>query len=171
MGGPVHVDHDLVDGDIIEADGTGAGEILVLHTPGHSNGSISLLLQSERALFSGDAIPVAGDLPVYDDTALSVKSVKRLRGIAGIQILLSSWDDPRMGDAAYQRIDKGLEYLRIIHEVVLTLHNEGITDLAELAKKTAAALGLPPQAVTPLLARTLAANLQIRDHKNLLEDY
>ena len=81
MGGPVHVDHDLVDGDIIETDETGAGEMLVFHTPGHSNGSISLLLQSERALFSGDAIPVAGDLPVYDNAALSVKSVKRLRGL------------------------------------------------------------------------------------------
>lgn len=171
VGGPVHVDHDLVDGDIIEADETGAGEMLVFHTPGHSNGSISLLLQSERALFSGDAIPVAGDLPVYDNAVLSVKSVKRLRGFAGIRVLLSSWDDPRRGDAVYQRMDKALEYLQIIHEAVLTLHDEGITDLAELAKRTATALGLPPQAVNPLLARTLAANLKIRDRKNLLEDY
>jgi len=171
VGGPVHVDHNLVDGDIIEADDTGAGEMLVFHTPGHSNGSISLLLQSERALFSGDAIPVAGDLPVYDNAVLSVKSVKRLRGIAGIRVLLSSWDDPHRGDARYQRMNKALEYLQIIHEAVLTLHDEGITDLVELAKRTAATLGLPPQAVNPLLARTLAANLQIRDHKNLLEDY
>ena len=66
---------------------------------------------------------------------------------------------------------KALEYLQLIHEVVLTLHDEGITDLMELTKRTAAALGLPPQAVNPLLARTFAANLQIRDHKNLLEDY
>jgi len=171
VGGSVHVDHILVDGDIIEADETGAGKMLVFHTPGHSNGSISLLLQSERALFSGDAIPVAGDLPVYNDAVLSVKSVKRLRGVAGIRVLLSSWDDPRLGDAAYQRINESLEYLRMIHEVVLTLHNEGITDLMELTKRTAATLGLPPQAVNPLLARTVAANLQIRDHKNLLEDY
>jgi len=97
VGGPVHVDHDLVEGDIIEADDTGAGEMLVFHTPGHSYGSISLHLQSERALFSGDAIPVAGDLPVYDNAVLSVKSVKRLRGFAGIRVLLSSWDDPRRG--------------------------------------------------------------------------
>ena len=55
VGGSVQVDHDLVDGDTIEPDETGAGEMLVFHTPGHSNGSISLLLQSERALFSGDA--------------------------------------------------------------------------------------------------------------------
>ena len=63
--------------------------------------------RANGALFSGDAIPVAGDLPVYDDAALSVKSVKRLRGIAGIRVLLSSWDDPCRGDAGYQRMDKG----------------------------------------------------------------
>ena len=79
---------------------------------------------------------------------------------------------PPWGDAAYQRMDKALVYLRIIHEeAVLTLSNEGITDPVELTKKTAATLGLPPQAVTPLLAGTFAANLRIRDHDNLLEDY
>ncbi len=171
VGGPVHIDRDLGDGDSIVAEETGVGEMLVFHTPGHSNGSISLLLQSQRALFSGDAIPVAGDLPVYDDAALSVMSVKRLRGIAGIQILLSSWDEPRRRDAAYRGMDKALEYLRIIHEAVLTSHDEGITDLVELTKRTIATLGLPPQAVNPLLTRTVAANLQIRDNKNLLEDY
>jgi len=68
-------------------------------------------------------------------------------------------------------MDKALEYLQLIHEVVLTLHNEGITNLVELTKETAEALGLPLQAVNLLLARTLAANLQISDDKNLLGEY
>jgi len=53
---------------------------------------------------------------------------------------------------------------------VLTLHDEGITDLVELTKRTTIILALPPQAVNPLLTTTLSANLQISDHKNLLED-
>jgi len=171
VGGSVQIDHDLVDGDSIEPDETGTGEIVIFHTPGHSNGSISLLLPTERALFSGDVIPVAGDLPVYDDAAQSVKSVKRLRRIAGIRVLLSSWDEPRIEDFAYQGMDKALDYLQIIHNTVLTINGEGVTDLVELTKKTAAALWLPPQAVSPLLARTFAANLRLRDHKNLIEDY
>jgi hydroxyacylglutathione hydrolase len=171
VGGHVQIDHDLVDGDSIEPDETGTGEIVVFHTPGHSNGSISLFLPGERALFSGDAIPVAGDLPVYDDAALSVKSVKRLQGIAGIRVLLSSWDEPRKEEFVYQGMDKALEYLQIIHNAVLTINGEGVTDLVELTKKTAAALWLPPQAVTPLLARTFVANLRLRDHKNLIEGY
>ena len=63
VGGSVQVDHELMDGDTIEPDETRAGDMLVFHTPGHSKGSISLFLHSEGALFSGDAVPVAGDLP------------------------------------------------------------------------------------------------------------
>ena len=170
VGGPVKVDHELVDGDTIEPDETRAGEMLVFHTPGHSEGSISLLLHSEGALFSGDAIPVAGDLPVYDDAAASMQSVKRLRGLNGIRVLLSSWDEPQTGDAVYQQMDKALDYLRKIQKTVLALSAEGITDPIELTKKAAAFLGLPPEAITPLLARTFAANLQLRDQKNLLSD-
>jgi glyoxylase-like metal-dependent hydrolase (beta-lactamase superfamily II) len=171
VGGSVQVDHDLEDGDTIEPDAMHTGEMLVFHTPGHSAGSISLFLNSERALVSGDAIPVAGDLPVYDDVAKSVKSVKRLRGIAGIRVLLSSWDEPRRGDAVYQGMDKALEYLRTIHEVVLACNRKSATDPVELTKKAGAALGLPPQAITPLLRRTFAANLHERDNKDLFDGY
>ena len=111
VGGSVPVDHELVDGDTIESDENRGSEILVFHTPGHSKGSISLFLHSEGALFCGDAVPVAGDLPIYDDAAASAQSVKRLRELKGIHVLLSSWDEPRTGDAAYQQMDKALDYL------------------------------------------------------------
>lgn len=88
VGGSVQLDHELVDGDGIEPDETRAVDLQVLHTPGHSPGSISLLMQSEGVLFSGDAIPVAGGLPVYDDVLASVQSLHRLHRIAGIRLLL-----------------------------------------------------------------------------------
>ena len=72
VGGPVKVDHELADGEMVEPNETRAGEMIVFHTPGHSKGSISLFLQSEGALFSGDVVPVAGDLLVYDDAVGSV---------------------------------------------------------------------------------------------------
>ena len=125
VGGSVSVDHELVDGDTIEPDENRGSEILVFHTPGHSKGSISLFLHSEGALFCGDAVPVAGDLPIYDDAAASVQSVKRLRGLKGIHVLLSSWDEPRTGDAAYQQMDKALDYLQKIHATVLSSAGDG----------------------------------------------
>jgi glyoxylase-like metal-dependent hydrolase (beta-lactamase superfamily II) len=171
VGGSVELDHELADGDSIEPGETRAGEILVFHTPGHSPGSISLFMQSEGALFSGDAIPVTGDLPVYDDALASVQSIKRLRELAGIQVLLSAWEEPGNGKDAYRQMDYALEYLQMIHETVLAIAGTGSPDPMELTRKTAAAIGLSPQAVNPLLARTFAANLRVRDRKNLLADF
>ena len=171
VGGSVQINNELVDGDAIEPDDTRAGEMQVFYTPGHSAGSISLFLHNEGALFSGDAIPVTGDLPVYDDAVLSVRSVKNLKAIRGIQVLLSSWDEPRRGDDAYRQMDLALNYLQHIHEVVLDNAGVGNPDLMELTIKSSNALGLPPQAVNPLLARTFAANLRVREQKNLLSDF
>jgi glyoxylase-like metal-dependent hydrolase (beta-lactamase superfamily II) len=100
VGDTVQLDHELADGNVIDPDGTEEYELQVFHTPGHSAGSISLLVQGEGALFCGDAVPVVGDLPVYDDAKESARSVKKLKRIQGIRVLLSSWDDPREGEAA-----------------------------------------------------------------------
>jgi len=161
VGGSVPVDHELADGDGIEPDETRTVDLQVLHVPGHSPGSIALFMQSEGALFSGDAIPVQGDLPVYEDAVLSAGSVQRLRGLSGIRILLSAWDEPRKDGDVYLQMGRGAEYLRTIHEAVRACAGSGSADSMEITRKTAAALGLPPQAVNPLLARTFAANLRV----------
>lgn len=170
VGGSVQLDHELVDGDSIEPDDCMTCDMQVFHTPGHSAGSISLFLHSEGALFSGDVIPVTGDLPVYDDALASVQSVRRLRGLPGIQVLLSAWDEPREGEEAYRQMNQALEYLQTIHEAVLSSAGYNSRDPMELTRKTAAVIGLPPQTVNPLLARTFAANLRVRDRKSLLAD-
>ena len=154
VGGAVTVDHELLDGDTVESDETGGSEILVLHTPGHSKGSISLYLHSEGVLFCGDAVPVAGGLPIYEDAAASVRSVKKLRELKGIRVILSSWDEPRTGDAATEQLDEALDYLQKIHKTVLTSVKDSSDDLMVITQKTAASLLLPPQTITPLLART-----------------
>ncbi len=162
-GGSVKIDLELNDGDTIEPDETRTGEILVIHTPGHSKGSISLFMGGEGALFSGDAVPVAGDMPVYDDAAASAKSIRRLRGLTGVKFLLSSWDEPRRGDAAYRQMDKALEYIQKIQDTVRAIARNGVSDPGELTRKTALTLGLPPESVNPLLSRTFAASLNTEE--------
>jgi glyoxylase-like metal-dependent hydrolase (beta-lactamase superfamily II) len=171
VGGSVNIDHELNDGDLIEPDETREGEMQVFFTPGHSTGSISLFMHNEGVLFSGDTIPIPGDLPVYDDALLSVRSVNKLKTLRGIRVLLSSWDEPRKDGYAYRQMDLALNYLQHIHEAVLASAGDGYPDQMELTRKAAAFLGLPPQAVNPLLARTFAANLRLRDRKNLLSDF
>jgi glyoxylase-like metal-dependent hydrolase (beta-lactamase superfamily II) len=168
VGGSVLIDHEVEGGDLIDPDGTATCELQVFHTPGHSAGSISLFCAAEGALFTGDAVPVEGDLPVYDDALASVHSVQTLRSIRDFHHLLSSWDIPRRGERAYFQMERALAYLQKIHEVILHISSEGKTDSMDVANEAAAALGLPPQAVSPLLARTLEANLCVRNTRNLI---
>jgi hydroxyacylglutathione hydrolase len=163
VGGPVQVDRVLEDGAVIRPDGDRTPGLMVFHTPGHSPGSVSLLLKGDGALFSGDAVPVPGDLPVYDNVPASVRSIKRLLQVDGIRILLASWDDPREGILAFRRMNDGLAYLRQVHDAVLAAAGQAEPALMDIAGTTAALLGLPPQAVTPILARTCAAHLRARD--------
>ncbi|RQW78421.1 MAG: MBL fold metallo-hydrolase, partial [Methanothrix sp.] len=72
VGGSVKVDRILQDGDTLEAlvlkNGAAGGlKVHVIHTPGHSSGSISLWLPEEGALFTADAVPIPGDMPIFDD--------------------------------------------------------------------------------------------------------
>lgn len=166
--GAVRVDRLLEDGDVLEL---GAGHTLdcvIFHTPGHSQGSITLLVRPEGVLITGDAVPVPGDIPVYDDPLASVQSVRRLLAIEGIRLLLSSWDSPREGICAYQALREALTCLQQVHAAVLRNGCSCGNDPMELCRRVAAALGLPPQVATPLLARTLSAHLPLCNRPDLL---
>jgi glyoxylase-like metal-dependent hydrolase (beta-lactamase superfamily II) len=134
----------------------------VIHTPGHSRGSISLWLPEEKALFSADAVPIAGDMPIYDDILESVLSIERLKAMEGIELLLASWDDPRRGERAYQVLDEGLRYLQHIHETVLKAAGDpGDLDSTELCRRVMKELGMPDVMANPLIARSFQASLKL----------
>jgi glyoxylase-like metal-dependent hydrolase (beta-lactamase superfamily II) len=158
VGGSVKPDRLLSDGDIIDAGGNLT--LKVIHTPGHSRGSISLLVQKERALITADAIPLPGGLPIYDDYPASVRSIETLKSIPGIDLLLSSWDVPRKGSEAGKLMEESLLYVRRINGIVSRVAGEREIDAMALCREAAAELGLPPAAATPHLARTFQAHLR-----------
>lgn len=166
VAGSVQIDRLLQDGEYIDL-----GEISldVFHTPGHSKCSISLFCKEDGVLFAGDAIPQWNDLPIYDDVAVSVKSIEKLKSIGGIRHLLASWTDPKEGDEAYKMMDDGLDYLQGIHNTIRKITNEEILrDPMKLCKQMVHALGLPEIAVNPLIAKSFASHLKVRDRQNLL---
>ncbi len=166
VGGSVHVDRQLVDGEIVEF-----GESLqceILFTPGHSRGSITLFFESEKVIITGDALPLPNDLPIYEDIVASVDSIKRLKQIKNIEVLLSSWEAPLQGyELIEKRLDDGLLYLRRIHEAVLKVKGHTQEDLLALCRQVVKEIGLPPFAATPLVARSLAANLSAIEDMDL----
>jgi glyoxylase-like metal-dependent hydrolase (beta-lactamase superfamily II) len=68
------------DGDIIAVGGV---TIEVVHTPGHTLGSICLYLREERALFTGDTVLGLGTVaiapPPHGDMGLYIESLERLK--------------------------------------------------------------------------------------------
>jgi glyoxylase-like metal-dependent hydrolase (beta-lactamase superfamily II) len=78
---PIEVARELREGDWIDL---GELRLQVLHTPGHTSGSISLFEPKQRILFTGDTVFSDGvgrvDLPTGDAEALRA-SIKRLAGL------------------------------------------------------------------------------------------
>jgi hydroxyacylglutathione hydrolase len=172
VGGSVPVDQTLQEGDVLHL---GSGLVLrVLHTPGHSPGSISLWLAQEGALFTADAVPIAGDMPIYQDILASVRSLQRLVYIPEIKFLLAAWDEPRRDSEAYRIMDEGLQYLQRIHSSALMVvrANPAMVklDRMQLCQRVLAELGLPQIMANPLVAASFQSSLseEVRDKQNLL---
>jgi len=155
VAGPVGVDRLLADGERITL-----GELTaeVVHTPGHSPGSISLLLPGDRVLISGDALPLPGDLPIFTNWQASVATLARLRQIPGVEWLLSSWDQPRQGEEVPAALANGQKWLERIKGCVGEEDGKiASSDPLELCRAVVAKLGLPAAAVNPLVAKSFAS--------------
>jgi glyoxylase-like metal-dependent hydrolase (beta-lactamase superfamily II) len=165
--GSVPVDLILQDGEVLDL-GDGLS-LQVLHTPGHSPGSISLWLPQEGALFSADAIPTVGGMPVYEDIRDSARSIQRLKSVQGIKVLLSAWDEPRLGIEAYRSMNGGQDFLQRIHDAVIGVADVRL-DSMELCRRVLEELGLPRVMANPLMARSFQASLSMLDQRDLLQD-
>jgi len=159
VGGSVPVGRLLKDGDTISL---GKGLTLeVFHTPGHSPGSISLLLREEMALFTGDTVQAPGRAPIYTDPVALVRSIQRLKGIPSIKHYLPAHDTPAEGKATYQRFKESLAYIQRIHAAVKKAASERPenTDPQVFAGRVLDELGIFPGASLPFIAKTIHADL------------
>jgi hydroxyacylglutathione hydrolase len=168
VAGSVRLDQVLDDGDRMTV--AGGLEVQVIHTPGHSPGSISLWLAADRVLFTGDAVAIASGFPVYDDVMASVRSIQCLAQVRDVEVLLGSWDEPRKGAAIAAVLDEGLAYLQRIHDLIRQIAgpNRSIDPMV-LTRQVISRLGLPAMAANPLASRSLQAHLKVLDVEDLLK--
>jgi len=159
VSGAVPIGRLLNDGDTISL-GKGL-TIDVLHTPGHSPGSISLLLREEKALFTGDTVQAPGRAPIYTDPVGLVRSIRRLKGIPGIKYYLPAHDTPAEGDTAYRRLEDSLANIRRVHVAVKKAASEipGTPDPQVLAGRVLDELGISPGRHLSYAARSFMADL------------
>lgn len=159
VGGGVKVNRVLTEGDILPVEGVGT--LRVIHTPGHSAGSVSFLWPEEMALFSGDAVPVPDGIPIYEDPAASLSSLRRLKSIGNLRLLLSSWDEPRRNGEIEPVIDRGIEYIgKIGRETEIIVRKNPTLGAAGVTSRILPEIGLPASAANPLVVRTILAHMK-----------
>ena len=101
-GAPTRALADLTDGELLR---TGALELLIVPTPGHTSDSISLLLPAENALLTGDTVLGRGTAFIaHPDGRLGayLESLERIEAMtaAGVVTRLLPGHGPVLDDAA-----------------------------------------------------------------------
>jgi len=161
VGGDVAIHHLLADGERLDL--APDLHLRVLHCPGHSPGSTCFLLEEDGLVFSGDVIPVPGDMPVYDDPLLSVQSLRRLQSLPELRGLLSAWDVPRMGEDARTTLNNAIDFIERIHAAIRTISQTvAPTDPLAFCRAALRELQWPEGMANPLVARTFLAHYLVR---------
>jgi glyoxylase-like metal-dependent hydrolase (beta-lactamase superfamily II) len=160
-GKPVKVARRLQDGDEIDfGDGV---TLQVIHTPGHSPGSISLFCPREGALLVADAIQPVGGLPLYSDLAASRASMRRMLALPGVKTLYCSHsDEPFVGDRIPATIQAGLDYLDRVDAAAkdAVKHLPADAKPEEITRETLFLLGMTTAPVMPITIQSIMSHLQ-----------
>jgi len=144
----------LEDGETIQV---GSLSLEVIHTPGHTLGSICLYLREEKALFSGDTIlglgTVAVSPPPFGDMALYLESLERLKSYA-VSLLLPGHGPPVR--EARRKIQELIDHRHEREEQILRLIAQGKGTVAALL---AAVYPELDRRVIPMARRQIEAHL------------
>lgn len=155
---PVEVEKLISDGETIQFGKNDS--VNFIHTPGHSPGSISLYFPNEKALFSGDAIPLKDDIPNYDSYSLTLSSLEKLEKLTGIEWLLSSWSDPISDKVSINRLfDEGKAYLQLLDAAVKKYYFNTTDATMETCQRVIDELKLPSVYVNPLSHRAFLSHI------------
>ena len=117
----VNVDVPLKDGDmVILEEGL---QIRALSTPGHSHGSMSFILNDDM-IFTGDAIPVEFDLPIFVNYEQSLCSLCRMGELPNIKFFCPAWDDIYDKIKIKDAIENGRKMLCRLKDAVYNVESE-----------------------------------------------
>ena len=117
----VRISRQLEDGNVISPEN--GIELRAISTEGHSHGSMSYILNGEL-IFTGDAIPTSGDVPIFVDYNKSIKSLDLIKSIGGIKYACPAWDAVYDKDKLDERILIAKEMLARLKEAAIQVESE-----------------------------------------------
>nr|MBP3599095.1 MBL fold metallo-hydrolase [Eubacterium sp.] len=149
----VQVDFPLQDGDAISLeDGL---TISALFTPGHSHASMCYLLNDALA-FTGDAIPVANDLPIFVDFEKTIESINKLGQLSNIEKYCPAWDNVYNKNEFTNIVNSSKENLYFLKDIAMTVEQEfPQASTQDKLQKILSRSNLLPYAGNPLIVRSI----------------
>lgn len=152
-----------LDGYLTDGDTVGLEDNLtvqVMNTGGHSVEELSYLLVQKGILFTGDSIPVKGDIPIYVNQRQSLRSLERMKEAEGIQYYCPAWDkiyDRQEGIAA---LEAGRELIVWLDQAVRAVRSEEpALTAAQVTERVCSRHGLEMLMQNPLFQRTVACHM------------
>jgi hydroxyacylglutathione hydrolase len=138
----------------------GGVTLRVIHSPGHSRGSLNIQFLEDSILFTADSIPVMNDIPNYDDYHDLLGSLKAIRQNTGYTTLLSSWTSPVSGqDKINQLLSNAEAYLKRLDNSVHKHYNGGGKDTIGCCANVIRELNLPEFYIHPIVDQAFQTHL------------
>jgi len=155
---PVTVDNSLSDGQVLKADD--GVTLKMIHSPGHSKGSLNILFIEDKILFTADSIPLKNDIPNYDDYSALMRSLQRIKISDGYKTLLTSWTPPLTNGAEIKAlIDEGESYMLRLDEVVKKTYAGTQLEPLSFCRAAVQQLELPAFLVNPVVDKAFRSHL------------
>jgi len=156
----VKVDKLLADGQILKIDDDVT--LKIIHSLGHSKGSLNILFVEDKILFTADSIPLKNDIPNYDDYCSLMRSLERIRADSNCcNMLLTSWTPPLTIDSEIRNIiDEGKSYMLKLDEIVKKVYAGTELEPLSFCRTAVHQLGLPPFLVNSIMERAFRSHLR-----------
>lgn len=154
-GKSVAVDGEVQDGDrmLLEEN----LELQVLATAGHAIDDVSYRLGD--CLFTGDAIPVNGDIPIYINRDQAIRTLQKLSRLEGIDHCYPAWDHTYTASEMQEKLEAARNLIHTLDaQVQAVLRTEKSGDITAITDQVCCRMKMPFLKENPLFRRTIAAH-------------
>ena len=154
----VHIDGFISDNQIMSVEN--GLTIRFIKSSGHSKGSLNMIFEEDKILFTADSIPLKNDIPNYDNYFELMNSLEVIKNNTDYKTLLTSWTPPLTGRNEIEKlIEEGKEYLKLIDVVIKDSYKDKSTNKLDYCKIAVDKLGLPPFLVNPIVDKAFKSHL------------
>jgi hydroxyacylglutathione hydrolase len=156
---PVIIDDFLEHDQILKLDADLT--VRIIHSPGHSRGSLNLEFLEDKILFTADSIPVMNDIPNYENYVDLNKSLKSIKDNRNNEIVISSWTSPIYEkEKLTHLLADAATYLKQLDDCIHKIYTGHENSPLEFCKQVIEELTLPEFYVNPIVDSAFRTHLK-----------